>query len=62
MPPVCIVCGDKPPRVAGTMCRECQRSFDRQVQRDGTTLGLIAWASKRARRVGVYLLRRGCGS
>jgi hypothetical protein len=34
------------------MCTACQRDFDRQVAKDGTTMGLIAWAASRGRKFG----------
>jgi hypothetical protein len=49
-PLTCRVCALRPTAgPTGLFCAECQRSYDRARDQDGTIAGAIVWAASRAR-------------
>lgn len=40
----------RPIHLRAFLCRLCQRSYDRHLERGGSLVDVIAWAARRARR------------
>lgn len=47
---LCVVCMERPVSIADArICIVCNKSYDADLKRDSTILGVILWAAKRAR-------------